>query len=148
MENNKKLHYILAFLIVVLVILGLVVLKPSIKPSLNEERILKLLSDIYSPKSLEYMAERKAYYVRIGLVSQEESDKLFISKGNLTQDDLNRKVSVTRVSKSTVTRNSLSENLYKVNYTVRYSGETTSFQIVFFVNSKGCIYKHELVSGI
>lgn len=94
------------------------------------------------------MAERKAYYVRIGLVSQEESDKLFISKGNLTQDDLNRKVSVTRVSKSTVTRNSLSENLYKVNYTVRYSGETTSFQIVFFVNSKGCIYKHELVSGI
>lgn len=148
MESNKKLQYALAFLIVVFVILGLVVLKPSIKTSLNEERILKLLSDIYSPKSLEYMNERKAYYIKIGLISEEESNKLFISKGNLTQEDLNRKVSVTRVSKSTIKRNSFSENLYKVNYSVRYSGETTSFQVVFFVNSDGCIYKHELVSGI
>ena len=128
MENNK-FHYALTFIIAFIIILGLVLLKPSIKPSLNEERILNILSDIYSPKSLEYMAERKEYYVKSGIISQEESDKLFVSTGSLTKE------------------NSLSDSLYKVNYDVRYSGEVTSFQIVLFVNKDGCVYKHELVSG-
>lgn len=146
MENNK-FHYALAFIIAFIVILGLVLLKPSIKPSLNEERILNILSDIYSPKSLEYMAERKEYYVKSGIISQEESDKLFVSTGSLTKEDLDRKVSIRKISRSLPKENSLSNSLYKVNYDVRYSGEVTSFQIVLFVNKDGCVYKHELVSG-
>ena len=136
MENNK-FHYALAFIIVFIVILGLVLLKPSIKPSLNEERILNILSDIYSPKSLEYMAERKEYYVKSGIISQEESDKLFVSTGSLTKEDLDSKVSVRKISRSSPKDHSLSDSLYKVNYDVRYSGEVTSFQIVLFVNTDG-----------
>ena len=94
------------------------------------------------------MNERKEYYVKSGLISQEESDKLFMSTGGLSKEDLDRKVSVRKVSRSFPKENSLYASLYKVNYDVRYSGEVMSFQIVLFVNKDGCVYKHELVSGI
>ena len=110
---------------------------------IDKDTVKEIITSIYTPKSLDAFNNSKDDYVKRGLITSEEADSLFHSNGQeLTQDDLDRKVQITRIIKSDKDMNSMLQDVYKVTGSITYKGKSTNFRITFSVNDAGAIDGH------
>jgi hypothetical protein len=112
--------------------------------SVSEDTVKSMLKDIYTPKSTKYYNDKRNYYIKNNIITSGEGERLFKSVDKLSEDDLSREINIVKVEHSYAKNNSYGDDLYKVDFNVKYKGNTSNLEVLFFVNKDGCIYNHEV----
>ncbi len=153
-EKNKNIFSVVLKvvpMVLLLVLFGYFIISGKYKDLLinknkavNKEVIENILKDIYTPSSMDYFKNRAAYYYENNIMTQEEVESLFTISGNgeLTEDDLNRKLTIYKVIYSDINSNSVLSDMYKADCSLKYKDDIISFEIIFELNNNGVIYKH------
>ena len=151
--NSNKLKVVLKVvpMALLLVLFGFFIVSGKYKDifinknkAVNKKVIENILRDIYTPSSMDYFKDRATYYYENNIMAEEEVKSLFTISGNgeLTEDDLNRKLTIYKVTYSDMNSNSVLSDMYKANCSLNYKDNIISFEVIFELNNNGVIYKH------